>query len=541
MNAKDLKYNEDAQKLLKSGVDKLANAVKITLGPRGSNVMIQTNYIPHVTKDGVTVARSIRLENEFEDLGCQVVKNAASRTAMDAGDGTTTATILAQSIVNYGMKSLLSGINPIMMKRGIDKAVKVVVEELKKMSQQVENSEQTRNVATISANNDPELGKLISDVMEKIGKDGVVDVEPSRTVETRITTTDGAQYKNGWLSPYFITNMRKYEAEYEKCLVLCTDHSINEPDEIMEIVGKVHQSGSPLLIIANEISGEVMQLLITNKIKGNLKIIAVQGDGFGDTREQTIRDIAIMTGSKMISSKEDLKLQDAELEDLGQAKKIIVGKSYTTIIDGNGDKKEVENRIKEIKSLIEITKDDYESEKLQQRLAKFTGGVGVINLGANSDIELKEKMDRVDDAIRATRASLEEGIIIGGGTAYVKCVNFLDNIKIENADEQAGVDIIKKSLVDPLKQIAENSGDTPDLVVEKVIEKSGNIGYNAYTKEYVDMIEAGIIDPMKVTRTALENAASAASMLLSTKCVIVDIVDEFMKRDNIPNAQDMIV
>lgn len=531
MNSKDIKYGDDAQKLLQSGVDKLADAVKITLGPRGSNVMIQTNNVPHVTKDGVTVAKSIRLENEFEDMGCQVVKNAAARTAMDAGDGTTTATILTQSIIYHGFKALAAGANPTMMKRGIDKAVKVVVKELKKMSKPIENTEQTCNVATISANNDPELGKLISDAMDKVGKDGVITIEPSRTVETKITTTDGAQYKNGWLSPYFITNPKKYSAEFQDCLILCTNIPILSPDQIMEIVGKVHSSGKPLLLVTDEISGEAMQLLITNKVKNGLKIVAVQGDGFGENRTQTIRDIAIMTGAKMLSVDEEDKLETTELIDLGSAKKIMVGKNDTTIVNGGGNEEATDGRIEELRELIKNTKDNYEVEKMEQRLAKFTGGVGVINLGANSDVELREKVDRVDDAINATKASLEEGIIIGGGTAYIKCISAIEKMKDIDENEQWGVDVIKKSLEDPLKQIAENAGSTPETIVEKVKEKAGNIGYNAYSKKFVDMIKEGIIDPVKVSRAALENAASAASMLLSTKCIIVDIVDEFGKGD----------
>jgi chaperonin GroEL len=533
MNSKELKYNDDAQKLLQSGVDKLANAVKITLGPRGNNVMIQSNHVPHVTKDGVTVAKSIRLENEFEDMGCQVVKNAAARTAMDAGDGTTTATILTQSIITYGFRYLSSGANQTMMKKGIDKAVIAVVAKLKEMAKPVENVEQTCNVATISANNDAVLGELISGAMEKVGKDGVITVEPSRTTKTTVTTTDGAQYRNGWISPYFITNTKKFEAEYQDCLILCTDHTITSAENISEIVGQCHQAGSPLLIICNEMVGEAVQLLVTNKVKSGLKVVAVQGDGFGETRESTIKDMAIMTGAKFISVQAEDKLEKIELKDLGSAKKIIVGKSHTTIVNGGGNKTNINTRIEELRELAKSLKDSYEVEKVEQRLAKFTGGVGVISLGANSDIELREKADRVDDAICATKASLEEGIIIGGGTAYIKCIDCLDDLSYDTEDEKLGIDVIRKSLHDPLRQIAINAGDVPDMVIEKVKEKGNDIGYNAYSKKYVDMIVDGIIDPVKVTRTALENAASAATMLLSTKCIIVEIPDEFGGNKNI--------
>jgi len=538
MNTKDLKYNKEAQDLLKAGVDKLADAVKITLGPRGNNVMLQAYGVPHVTKDGVTVAKNIRLENVFEDMGCQVVKNAAARTAMDAGDGTTTATILTQSIIEHGFKALAASANHNLMRKGINEAVEAVVKALKEMAKPVTDEKQTKNVASISANNDYELGELISDTIKKIGKDGVITVEPSRTVETKITTTDGAQYKGGWLSPYFITNMRKYETEYEDCAVLCTDITITQPNQIMELIGQSHSNGVPVIIIADEIAGEALQLLITNKMKGGLKVVAVNAEGYGIVKKDIIKDIAIMTGAKMIEAEGDNKLENASIEDLGKAKKIVVGKSFTTIINGNGNEHEIKERIDQIKSLIENTNEDYEVEKLKTRLARFTGGVGVIKLGANSDVELREKIDRVDDAICATKASLEEGIVIGGGTAYVKCIKVLDKIGCATDDENMGVNVIKQALTSPLKQIALNAGDTPDMVVEKVKEKGGNIGYNAYTKEYTDMIKAGIIDPVKVTRTALENAASAAIMLLSTNCVVVDIVDEFANNNN---QNDMIV
>jgi len=532
MNSKELKYSKEVKDLLKAGVDKLADAVKITLGPRGSNVMIQTHGgIPHVTKDGVTVAKNIRLENEFEDMGCQIVKNAAARTAIDAGDGTTTATILTQAIVAHGYAALASDINHVLLRKGINIAVEAVVEELKQMAKPIENDEETKNVAAISANNDYVLGGLISDTIKKIGKDGVITIEPSRTVETKITTTDGAQYKGGWVSPYFITNTRKYEAEYEKCMVLCTDHTITQPNQIMEIVGQCHSKGMPLIIIANEISGEAMQLLITNKMKGGLKIVVVNAEGYGNVREEIIKDISIMTGAKMILTSEEAKLEKTTLDDLGSAKKVIVGKNTTTIISGSGEKEKIDERIDQLKELIKNTKDEYEKEKFESRLSRFTGGVGVINLGANSDVELREKIDRVDDAICATKASLEEGIVIGGGTAYIKCIQMLKKLECETQDENMGVSVIMKALTEPLKHIAKNAGDVPDMVIAKVLAAEGNIGYNAYNGEYVDMLKAGIIDPVKVTRTALQNAASAAIMLLSTECAIVEIVDEFTNND----------
>jgi chaperonin GroEL len=522
--AKNILFEKDARDKLKAGVDKLANAVKVTLGPKGRNVIIDKKFgAPQITKDGVTVAKEIELEDPIENMGAQMTKEVASKTADAAGDGTTTATVLAQAIVAPGLKALSSGANPMDLKRGIDKAVRSVVEHLRSISETVGNdTKKIEQVATISANNDSEIGKMIADAMAKVSTEGVITVEEAKGTETYVDVVEGMQFDRGYLSPYFVTNAEKMEVELESAYILIYDKKVSNMRELLPILEKVAQTGRPLLIIAEEVEGEALATLVVNKLRGTLKIAAVKAPGFGDRRKEMLKDIAILTGGIAISEEQGYKLENADLTYLGQAEKISIDKDNTTIVNGAGDKDQIVARVNEIKAQIEKTTSDYDREKLQERLAKLSGGVAVIYVGAATEVEMKEKKDRVDDALHATRAAVEEGIVPGGGVAFIRAQAGLEKLKGENEDETTGVAIIRRAIEEPLRQIVENSGLEGSIIVQKVREGKGDFGYNARSGEYEDLKKAGVIDPTKVSRIALENAASIAAMLLTTEAVIVD-------------------
>ena len=517
-------FEKDARDKLKAGVDKLANAVKVTLGPKGRNVIIDKKFgAPSVTKDGVSVAKEIELEDPIENMGAQMCKEVASKTADQAGDGTTTATVLAQAIVGPGLKALASGANPMDLKRGIDKAVKVIVESLKKQSESVgKDFGKIEQVASISANNDNEIGKMIADAMKKVGTEGVITVEEAKGTETEVKTVEGMQFDRGYLSPYFVTNPESMEAELENALILIYDKKISNMRELLPILEKVAQSGRPLVIISEEVEGEALATLVVNKLRGTIKVAAVKAPGFGDRRKEMLKDIATLTGGICISEEMGYKLENADFSYLGQAEKVTVDKDNTTIVNGKGDKDAIKARVEEIKAQIEKTTSDYDREKLQERLAKLAGGVAVLYIGAPTEVEMKEKKDRVDDALHATRAAVEEGIVAGGGVAYIRAQSSLEKVKGDNDDETTGIAIVRRAIEEPLRQIIANSGLEGSIVVQKVREGKDDYGYNARTDEYQNLKKAGVIDPTKVTRIALENAASIASMLLTTEVVIVD-------------------
>ena len=522
--AKLIQYETEAREKLKKGVDALANAVKVTLGPKGRNVVIEKKFgAPVITKDGVTVAKEIELEDPMENLGAQMLKEVASKTSDIAGDGTTTATVLAQAIITAGLKSLAAGANPMDLKRGIDKAVARVVENLKEMSVQVgEENKKIEQVATISANNDTEIGKLIAQAMEKVKKEGVITVEEAKGTETYVDVVEGMQFDRGYLSPYFVTNADKMEAELENPFVLIYDKKISNMKELLPVLEQAVQTGRPLLIIAEDVDGEALATLVVNKIRGTLRVAAVKAPGFGDRRKAMLEDIAILTGGTAISEERGYKLESATLQYLGRAEKIVIDKDNTTIINGAGNPDDIKARVNQIKAQIETTTSDYDREKLQERLAKLAGGVAVLYVGAASEMEMKEKKDRVDDALHATRAAVEEGIVPGGGVAYIRSIASLSNLKGANDDEKTGIDIVKRALEEPLRQIAANAGLEGSIIVQRIKSSKGAQGFNAHTEEYGDLMEQGVIDPTKVTRVALENAASIASMLLTTECLIVE-------------------
>jgi chaperonin GroEL len=522
--AKQLFFETDARNKMKKGVDVLANAVKVPLGPKGRNVVIEKKFgAPAVTKDGVTVAKEIELEDAIENMGAQMVKEVASKTADIAGDGTTTATVLAQAIITEGLKNVAAGANPMDLKRGIDKAVKAVIENLKQQSQTVGNDNQKiEQVATISANNDNEIGKLIAQAMEKVSKDGVITIEEAKGIETTVDVVEGMQFDRGYISPYFVTNSEKMQAEMENPYILIYDKKISNMKDILHILEKVAQQGAPLVIIAEDLEGEALATLVVNKLRGTLKVAAVKAPGFGDRRKEMLQDIAILTKGIVISEEQGYKLENADLTYLGRCERIVIDKDNTTVVGGRGEKADITGRINQIRSQIESTTSDYDREKLQERLAKLSGGVAVLHVGAATEVEMKEKKDRVDDALHATRAAVEEGIVPGGGVAYVRAIEALGNIDTLNADEATGVQIVRRSLEEPLRQIVENCGIEGSVVVNKVREGKGDYGFNARTEVYENLIVAGVIDPTKVSRIALENAASIAGMLLTTECVIAD-------------------
>jgi len=522
--SKIINYNTDAREALKRGVDQLANAVKVTLGPKGRNVVIEKKFgAQQITKDGVTVAKEIELENNLENMGAQMVKEVASKTNDAAGDGTTTATVLAQAIITGGLKNVAAGANPMDLKRGMDLAVKTVVDELKKMSKKVgDDNKMIESVATISANNDPTIGKLIADAMAKVKKEGVITVEEAKGTETTVDVVEGMQFDRGYLSPYFVTNTENMEAELESPFVLIYDKKISTMKDLLPILEKSVQSGRPLLIICEEVDGEALATLVVNKIRGTIKVCAVKAPGFGDRRKEMLQDLAVLTGGTVISEEMGRKLEDATLADLGKAEKIIVDKDNTTVVNGAGQKKEIAARVAQIKSQIENSTSDYDKEKLQERLAKLSGGVAVLYVGAATEVEMKEKKDRVDDALHATRAAVEEGIVPGGGVAYIRAQSALDKLVGVNDDEQTGIEIIRRAIEEPLRTIVANAGIEGSVVVMKVREGKKDFGFNARTEKYENLFESGVIDPTKVSRIALENASSIAGMLLTTECTIVE-------------------
>lgn len=522
--SKQIEFNSDARAKLKAGVDALANAVKTTLGPKGRNVVIGKKFgAPHITKDGVTVAKEIELKDPVENMGAQMVKEVASKTADIAGDGTTTATVLAQALVTAGLKNVTAGANPIDLKRGIDKAVGHVVRELKNISQEVgSNTDKIKQVATISANNDEMIGSLIAEAMKVVGNDGVITVEEAKGTVTEVKTVEGMQFDRGYLSPYFVTNQEKMTTEMDSPYILLVDKKISSMKELLPVLEPVVQSGQGLLIIAEDLDGDALGTLVVNRIRGSLKIAAVKAPGFGEKRKEMLQDLAVLTGATVISEDMGLSLSDACMAHLGSAEKIEITKDKTTIINGNGETQLIHDRVSQIRTQIDQATSDYEKEKLQERLAKLAGGVAVLYIGAPTETEMKEKKDRVDDALAATRAAVEEGIVPGGGVALIRCIAALDDVNTLNEDEKLGVAIVRKSLESPLYQIVANAGDNSDMIVHFVKNNTGAYGYNARTGEFGDMLEMGIIDPTKVTRTAIENAASIASMLLMTECVIVD-------------------
>lgn len=522
--SKQLFFNTEARNKMKRGVDVLANAVKVTLGPKGRNVVLEKKFgSPAVTKDGVTVAKEIELEDPIENMGAQMVKEVASKTADVAGDGTTTATVLAQSIITEGLKNVAAGANPMDLKRGIDKAVDIIVDNLKKQSQTVGNdSKKIEQVATISANNDPEIGKLIANAMNKVGKDGVITVEEARGTETSIELVEGMQFDRGYISPYFVTNSDKMECELTTPYILIYDKKVSAMKDILHILEKVAQQGAPLVIIAEDLEGEALATLVVNKLRGTLKVAAVKAPGFGDRRKEMLQDIAILTKGLVISEEQGYKLENADLTYLGRAERVTIDKDNTTIVGGKGKKDDINARIGQIKAQIETTTSEYDKEKLQERLAKLSGGVAVLNIGAATETEMKEKKDRVDDALHATRAAVEEGIVPGGGIAYIRAIEALDKKKGANEDETTGIAIVRRALEEPLRTIVANAGIEGSIVVQKVKEGKGDFGYNARTDTYEKLLLAGVIDPTKVSRVALEHAASIAGMLLTTECVIAD-------------------
>ena len=536
--AKEISFNVEARDALKRGVDALANAVKVTLGPKGRNVIIDKKYgAPSITKDGVSVAKEIDLKNPVENMGAQMVKEVASKTADVAGDGTTTATVLAQAIITAGLKNVAAGANPMDLKRGIDKAVAQVIISLKKMSKSVgDDNQKIEQVATISANNDAEIGKLIAEAMGKVKKEGVITVEEAKGTETTVTVVEGMQFDRGYISPYFVTNADKMEAILENPYILLYDKKISNMKELLPILEKVVQTGRPLLIIAEDVDSEALATLVVNKLRGSLKIAAVKSPGFGDRRKAMMEDIAILTEGIVISEEQGYKLDAADLTYLGKAEKITIDKDNTTIVNGAGQKENITARVNQIKTQIETTTSDYDKEKLQERLAKLAGGVAVLYVGAATEVGMKEKKDRVDDALNATRAAVEEGIVPGGGVAYIRCVPSLDKMKGENEDETTGIAIVKRALEEPLRQIVANAGMEGSIVVQKVKEGKDDFGYNARTDNYENLLAAGVIDPTKVTRVALENAASIASMLLTTECVLSDIKEDKPSMPSMPGG-----
>jgi len=526
--AKEITFDVAAREKLKAGVDALANAVKVTLGPKGRNVVIDKKFgAPHVTKDGVSVAKEIELKDPIENMGAQMLKEVASKTADIAGDGTTTATVLAQAIVSTGLKNVASGANPMDLKRGMDKAVAAVVNSLKTISKEVGNDNQKiKQVASISANNDESVGALIADAMTKVGIEGVITVEEAKGTETEVKTVEGMQFDRGYLSPYFVTNTENMEADLENAYILIYDKKISNMKELLPVLEKTVQTGKPLLIIAEDVDGEALATLVVNKIRGALRIAAVKAPGFGDRRKAMLQDIAILTGGNVISEETGMKLDAATLEDLGRAEKITIDKDNTTIVNGSGSKEAIQGRVAEIKAQIEKTTSDYDREKLQERLAKLAGGVAVLYVGAATEVEMKEKKDRVDDALHATRAAVAEGIVPGGGTALIRASAALDGLKGDNEDENTGIQIIRRSIEEPLRQIVANAGGEGAVIVQKVREGKDDFGYNARTEQYENLLSSGVIDPTKVVRVALENASSIAGMLLTTECVISDIKED---------------
>lgn len=526
--AKEIVFDTEARESLKSGVDKLANAVKVTLGPKGRNVVIEKKFgAPQITKDGVTVAKEIELEDRFENTGAQLVKSVASKTGDDAGDGTTTATILAQAIIKEGLKNVTAGANPLDLKKGIDKAVVGVVNYIKNNAEKVEdNYDKIEQVATVSANNDPEIGKLLADAMRKVSKDGVITIEESKSRDTHIGVVEGMQFDRGYLSGYFVTNADKMECVMENPYILIYDKKISNLKDFLPILQPAAESGRPLLVIAEDVDSEALTTLVVNRLRSNLKICAVKAPGFGDRRKAMLEDIAVLTGGLVISEEKGLKLEQATLEMLGTCDKVVITKDNTTVVNGAGEKKLIDERVAQIKNEIANTTSSYDKEKLQERLAKLAGGVAVLYVGANSEVEMKEKKDRVDDALCATRAAIEEGVVAGGGTTYIRALEGLKDVKGVNADEQTGVKIIERAIEEPLRQIVFNAGGEGAVVVQKVREGKGDFGYNARTDSYEDMRKAGVIDPAKVARVALENAASIAGMFLTTECLIVDKQEE---------------
>ncbi len=532
MASKELHFNVDARAALKRGVDKLAEAVKVTLGPKGRNVVIDKKFgAPTVTKDGVTVAKEIELADPLENMGAQMVKEVATRTSDNAGDGTTTATVLAQAIFREGLKNVTAGANPMSIKRGIDKAVIAVVEELKKISVPTKGKTEIAQIGTISANNDKEIGELIAQAMDKVGKDGVITVEEAKGLETTLETVDGMQFDRGYVSPYFVTDPEKMEAVLEDPLILIHDKKVSSMKDLLPVLEKVAQMGKPLLIIAEDIEGEALATLVVNKLRGTLRVAAVKAPGFGDRRKAMLQDIAVLTNGQVISEEVGFKLENTVVTDLGRAKRIVVDKDNTTLIDGAGDDDKIQGRVKEIRGAIDKSTSDYDKEKLQERLAKLAGGVAIINVGAATEAEMKEKKARVEDALHATRAAVEEGIVPGGGVAFIRAQRALKTLKLEETDEQIGVEIIKRAIEEPIRMIVQNAGGEGSIVVEKVrASKDDAYGYNALTDNYENLVNAGVIDPTKVTRTALQNAASIAGLLLTTEAIVVE------KKDDKPTA-----
>ncbi|MBL7845831.1 MAG: chaperonin GroEL [Cyclobacteriaceae bacterium] len=525
--AKEITFDTPARDRIKRGVDKLADAVKVTLGPKGRNVILDKKFgAPTVTKDGVTVAKDIELKDPIENMGAQLVKEVASKTADAAGDGTTTATVLTQSIYAHGIKNVAAGANPMDLKRGIDQAVDIVVESLRKQSKNIKGSQEITQVATISSNNDIEIGKMIATAMEKVGKDGVITVEEAKGTETEVKTVEGMQFDRGYLSPYFVTNTEKMEADLDSPYILIYDKKISSMKELLPILEATAQTGKPLLIIAEEVEGEALATLVVNKIRGALRVAAVKAPGFGDRRKAMLEDIAVLTGGKVISEETGMKLEDAKLEFLGRAEKVNIDKDNTTIVNGAGKKAEITGRINQIKAQIDVTASDYDREKLQERLAKLSGGVAILYIGAATEVEMKEKKDRVDDALHATRAAVQEGIIPGGGVAYIRAIEALKGVTGDNEDQTTGINIIRLALESPLRTISENAGQEGSVVVNKVRDGKKDFGYNARENKYEEFFAAGIIDPTKVSRLALENAASIAGLLLTTEAVVSDIPEE---------------
>ncbi len=526
--AKEIKFNIKAREELKKGVDALADAVKVTLGPKGRNVIIEKKFgAPHITKDGVSVAREIELEDAFQNMGAQLVKDVASKTGDDAGDGTTTATVLAQAIINVGLKNVAAGANPMDLKRGIDKAVGAVVEGIKGMAEEVgDDFKKIEDVARVSANNDETIGRLIAEAMQKVKREGVITVDEAKGTETTIDIVEGMQFDRGYISPYFVTNAEKMECVMDAPYLLLVEKKVSNLKDLLPVLEATAQSGRPLLIIAEDVDQEALATLVVNRIRGALKICAVKAPGFGDRRKEMLQDIAILTGATVISEEQGLQLSAATLQHLGTAEKVTVNKENTTIVNGAGSKEAIAQRVAQIKAQIEQTKSDYDREKLQERLAKLAGGVAVLHIGAPSEVEMKEKKDRVDDALSATRAAIAEGIVPGGGVAYIRCLACLTDLKGANDDEQTGIDIVKRAIEEPLRQIAANAGVEGAVVVQKVSEGNADFGYNARTDKYCNLLAEGVIDPAKVTRVALENAASIAGMFLTTECVIADKKEE---------------
>lgn len=525
--AKEITFDTSARDRLKKGVDKLADAVKVTLGPKGRNVILDKKFgAPAVTKDGVSVAKEIELKDPIENMGAQLVKEVASKTADAAGDGTTTATVLTQSIVTHGLKNVAAGANPMDLKRGIDKAVVVVVEHLQKQSKNIKGNQEISQVATISSNNDTEIGTMIATAMEKVGKDGVITVEEAKGTETEVKTVEGMQFDRGYLSPYFVTNTEKMEADLDNPYILIYDKKISSMKELLPVLEATAQTGKPLVIIAEEVEGEALATLVVNKIRGALRVAAVKAPGFGDRRKAMLEDIAILTGGKVISEETGMKLEDARLEFLGRAEKVNIDKDNTTIVNGSGKKADIQGRIAQIKAQIETTTSDYDKEKLQERLAKLSGGVAILYIGAATEVEMKEKKDRVDDALHATRAAVQEGIVPGGGVAYIRAIEALKSVETDNEDQSTGVNIIRLALESPLRVISENAGQEASVIVNKVREGKKDFGYNARENKFEEFFAAGIIDPTKVTRLALENAASIAGLLLTTEAVVSEIPEK---------------